>query len=148
MSEFVKNFKTLIDCEGITLSDIHKATGISKAQLGKYFAGSYEPSITNLVKICDYFNCSLDYILGLTIDEKLYFKSQPQNAELFIKRYYELLKINNTSHAEVCRKANCNRNNLVYWKHNKTFPTLEILRKFAEILNVSIDYLIGRSDDR
>ena len=71
MSNFVKNLTKLMDSEKISLSNLHKSTGISKTQLGKYVAGYYEPSVSNLVKLCDFFNCSVNFMLGLTTDENI-----------------------------------------------------------------------------
>ena len=34
-----------------------------------------------------------------------------------------------------------------YWKRGKSQPTMENLIKLAEYFNVSLDYLVGRTDD-
>ncbi len=67
----------------VRLKEIRKAKGISQLKLAmdlntnqntisRYETGDREPSINELIKIADYFNVSLDYLLERTNDPKLY----------------------------------------------------------------------------
>lgn len=49
--------------EGISQNKIANEIGISASQLTKYIDGM-EIGLNSLVKIADYFNCSLDYLIG------------------------------------------------------------------------------------
>lgn len=61
----------------MTLADLEKATGISKASLSKYESDTYtDISPFNLVKLAEYYGLSLDYLMGLR--ENKY----PQNISL------------------------------------------------------------------
>ena len=51
---------------GISQNKIAKEIGISSSQLTKYIDGDIEIGLNSLVKIADYFNCSLDYLIGRT----------------------------------------------------------------------------------
>lgn len=46
-----------------TLSDLAEKTSISKSTLHGYLNG-VEPSLKNLVSLSDYFNVTLDYMIG------------------------------------------------------------------------------------
>lgn len=59
------------------LKELRKAKGISQLKLGmdlcmnqntisRYETGDREPSITELIKMADYFNVSIDYLLNQT----------------------------------------------------------------------------------
>ena len=61
----------------VRLKELRKAKGISQLKLGmdlcmnqntisRYETGEREPSITELIKIADYFNVSIDYLLSRT----------------------------------------------------------------------------------
>ena len=47
------------------VTEVAKEVGVNKSTLYEYLLCEREPRIYNLVKIADYFNCSIDYLLGL-----------------------------------------------------------------------------------
>lgn len=49
---------------GISQEEIAKAIGVSRSTYTNYELGNREPSLTILVKICDFFDVSADYLLG------------------------------------------------------------------------------------
>ena len=64
------------------LKEIRKAKGISQLKLAldlntnqntvsRYETGEREPSISDLIKIADYFNVSIDYLVGRTDNPKI-----------------------------------------------------------------------------
>ena len=146
MSNFSENLKILMRDDNLSSASLHKLTGISKTQLGKYLSNHYEPSLKNAIKISNYFNCSLDYLLGLDEERNGYEKLIEPSFDKFIIRYKELLILNNTNHKRISTAENFNRNLLVYWNKHKTLPSLDILNKIAKHLKTSVDYLIGRID--
>lgn len=65
------------------LKEIRKAKGISQLKMAmdlntnqntisRYETGEREPGITELIRIADYFNVSVDYLIGRTNDPKIY----------------------------------------------------------------------------
>ncbi len=44
--------------------------GINKSNISKWENGTSTPKIKNLLKIAQYYNCSIDYLLGLTSDNE------------------------------------------------------------------------------
>ena len=144
----IKNrFTFLLQSKNMNTQSLKKEIGISTTQSGRYLSGYYEPSLKNALKICDYFNCSLDYLVGLDNEIKRNKQTQTPNAAKFLSRYNELLKQNNTNHYRVAKELKFNRNNLIYWQQHKTFPTLTILANLAQHLHTSIEYLIGRQNN-
>ena len=63
---FTEQFVKILQKNNITAYRIAKETGISQGLMGEYKKGLKLPTIQNLVKIADYFNCSVDYLLGRT----------------------------------------------------------------------------------
>jgi len=49
---------------------IGEMTGISKRSINEYLTGKTNPTIENLVKLADFFNCSLDYLVGRDFEQK------------------------------------------------------------------------------
>ena len=69
----------------VRLKELRKKKGISQLRLAtdlnttqntisRYETGEREPGIDELIKIADYFNVSVDYLIGRTEDPKLYKK--------------------------------------------------------------------------
>lgn len=73
---FTDKFIEILQHNNITAYQIAKETGISQGLMGEYKKGIKLPTINNLIKIADYFNCSIDYLLGRTdVPEVNYGKS-------------------------------------------------------------------------
>lgn len=63
---FTERFVDMLQTSNITAYKIAKDTGISQGLMGEYKKGIKLPTIQNLVKIADYLQCSVDYLLGRT----------------------------------------------------------------------------------
>lgn len=63
---FTETFVKILQTKDITAYKVAKGTGISQGLMNEYKNGVKLPSIDNLVKIADYLNCSVDYLLGRT----------------------------------------------------------------------------------
>lgn len=53
-----------------TQIEIAEVVGLSQSEYGKYELGKRELKANMIVKLCQYFNVSADYLLGLTDEEK------------------------------------------------------------------------------
>lgn len=63
---FVERFKTLLEKNDVTAYKVAKETNISQGLMREYQKGIKTPSSQNIIKIADYFGCSVDYLLGRT----------------------------------------------------------------------------------
>ena len=52
---------------GLNQTDFAKAIGVSRSTIGMYETGKREPDFETLELIADYFNVSLDYLMGNSI---------------------------------------------------------------------------------
>jgi len=64
--DFPQRLKEMIAERNLTVYRVGKDTGISGSLLGYYRSGKRDPSSENLVKLADYFDVSVDYLLGRT----------------------------------------------------------------------------------
>ena len=72
MSEFANRLRQLRRERGLTRQQLAGATGVGRATLGHYEAGTSEPGLRNLIKLADYFGVTLDYIAGRPRQLKLF----------------------------------------------------------------------------
>lgn len=63
---FTEYLREILQIKSITGYRIAKETGISQGLMATYIRGERLPTINNLVKIAEYLDCSVDYLLGRT----------------------------------------------------------------------------------
>ena len=139
MQNFSENLKELMIYKNIDIKTLSKDANIKLSTLYYYLEYKSLPSIKNAIKLSHYFNCSIDYLLGLSEIEKINTKISSNN---FIDNYEYLLKINNTNNNKVCKILNLNRNSIYNWKKGQ-IPKMVNLIEIAKYFDVSIDYLLG-----
>lgn len=86
----MKRIKELRLSKGLSQAELAKILGYNQTAIGKYERGELEPSIETMEKLCDFFECSIDYLVGreddfgnvtvvkasdLSEDEKLVFEA-------------------------------------------------------------------------
>lgn len=64
MSTFSNRFKELRKQKEINQKELAKILEVSQAQISMWENGINEPTVTNIIKICDYFNVCADYLIG------------------------------------------------------------------------------------
>lgn len=124
-----------------SLIKLSKDAHIPYKTLSNYLKNIYNPSLKSVIKLADYFNCNIDYLVGLTDKKQERKYSKPD--KLFLERYYDLLHKRNVSHYRLTKDTDININVLQKWKKG-ALPSLNNLITIADYLGSSIDYLIGR----
>ena len=102
------------------------------------------PSLDCLNKVAILLNCSADYLFGLS-NIKDYTKSESN--ETFTNRLTLLLKYHNCNWNQLAKHTNVVSATSYGWRDGRQ-PQTENVISIAAYFNVSIDYLIGRSDLR
>lgn len=60
----LKNLKLLRERSGISQNTLALAIGVSQQSINKYENHNIEPDIETLIRIADYFNTSVDFLIG------------------------------------------------------------------------------------
>lgn len=68
-SIFQKNLRDLIESRGKMVYEIAEEIGISKISLSRYLNHRREPDLKYVVALAQYFNVSIDWLLGLNGDK-------------------------------------------------------------------------------
>lgn len=140
---FVEVLKDLMLESGIDIKELAKQTDIRLGSLYFYFKNDTMPDVKCAIKLSEYFNCSINYLVGLSENKtsKLKITNKP-----FIENYIYLLERYNTNNYKVCNSININRNSIYNWKKGKT-PKMVNLVEIAKYFNTSIDFLLGRTEE-
>ena len=64
--KFNENLKELRIAKGVSQKDVATFLGLTQKAYCFYELGTREPSLNTLLKLCDYFEVTSDYLLGRT----------------------------------------------------------------------------------
>lgn len=142
---FKKRIKELIDDTGLKNNEIVKAGKFDSRSLSIALNYGIVPRTSTLIKMANFFNVSVNYLLGRT-DINDFIPSVSGAA--FKTRFDELCIENNKSRYKVAKECCFDKSNISGWISKGYQPTLEILDLLTEYFGVSPDYLLGRSDYR
>ena len=68
----MNRIRDLREDNDLTQKDISKVVNVTQAQYSRYESGIYELSYDGLIKLAQFYNTSIDYILGITNEKKPY----------------------------------------------------------------------------
>lgn len=68
--------------------------------------------------------------------------------EPLYERYEKLIEQKGISSYQVSKETGVSQQTLSYWKNKRSKPKFESLKKIADYLNVTVDYLIGESENK
>ena len=146
-NEFKKRVKELTDeMAEINKTQRAKAIGIEPTTFSNVYNYGIIPKTPTLIKIADYFNVSIEYLMGLTDND--YFEKS-KGGIVFWERLEELRKEKEISTVyKLSQEILIHKNNIAQWYKIKCLPLIDDLLIIAKYFNVSVDYLLGRTDDR
>lgn len=143
MSNLSENLKDLMEEAELKAPALAKATGIDPSTILTLLRGDGLPYVDTLVTLADYFNCSTDYLLGLTdrLDNGE-FKQRPPFSErlTFLLEHFQITKYRLEKQTGLSEKT-VNR-----WHNGKTQPTVESLIRLATYFHCSVDFILGREN--
>lgn len=142
MNKFQETLQDLLNENNLSRLALAKELHIGASTINGYFNCDYYPTIEIAIKMSTYFSCSIHYLLGLTEDRTNYGKCTNKN---FFDIFDELLKNNHLSIAKALKDLGMSEYNYYRWKNGK-FPKTNNLIIIANYFDVTVDYLVGRSD--
>ena len=145
---FKKIFTEKFEDSGLTKKDFAAFLSVSQPVVARALNFGIIPSLRTLIKIADKLELSIEYFLGRTTDASFF---PAENKTDFHERLIFLVnrrkaageKIN---YGKICRKTTFPRTYFYEWIKEKTLPSLDYAFNIAEYFNVSVDYLLGRTD--
>lgn len=99
-----------------------------------------------LPEIADYFDVSVDYLLGRTeINESV--SNVGEKMMTTIDRIFDLINQKQIKPALVAKETGISPVLFTQWKTGRQKPSTEALSTLADYFNVSVDYLLGRTEN-
>lgn len=140
---FQKRFNSILEDSEYTRLELVKLIPLSQSTLSNALTYGIIPSTKTLVKISDFFNISINFLLGKTDVEDF---DKSSSAVSFSSRFESLCTEKRVSHYKVANDCLFDKSNISRWLSKGFLPELEILELLCDYFNVSPDYLLGRTD--
>ena len=143
----LKNFLEIKKIDKITASSIANYLGISKKTLSNYVNGDAYIPLTHLNKLCNFFNVSIDYLLGLTQEENYKDNIKIDNLDSISigKRLKETRKNLKISQEQVANIIGVNKSSISRYEQGSTLILTICLYTYCQKHNISSDYIIGKN---
>lgn len=146
-TEFQKRIIELADeLVGKNKSEKADNIGIDRTSFSSAYNYGIVPKTPTLVKIADYFKISMEFLMGLTDNEHF---EECDTPKTFFERLDELRnEKGKTANNALSKDVHIHRNNIRQWYKLQCLPLIDDLIILADYFEVSIDYLLGRTNDR
>ena len=142
---FQNRITELVEDCGVNKSALPKLIGVDYRSLSNAINYGIIPTPRILIRIADYFNVSIKFLLGTSDDE--YFEKSKVKSD-FRTRFDFLCKDKNISYYIVSKDLHFDQSYISRWLNKNYLPSLELLELLSDYFKVSIDYLLGRTDDK
>lgn len=119
--------------------------GLSTPVISRATIYGIVPSVRPLIKMADTLECSIPYLLG-EVDANDFFMAEPQTT--FHLRLEELINEYKVNYGQISQQMQFPRTYFYEWQKERTLPSLDYLNDIAEYFDVSIDFLLGRTNIR
>ena len=101
--------------------------------------------LKQLDKFCNYFNVSLDFVLGFS-DTWEYLDSKPINPELLAKRIKRIRRENDLTQDDLANILNITRSSISKYENGVNFALTSYIIGFCKYFHVSADFITGKID--
>lgn len=142
MNQFQKVLLDLMNEKDVNRVQLSKELKISASALDGYFNKDNYPTLNIAVKLAIYFECSIQYLLGLTDNIDNVPTTQYRT---FFEVFCNLLETKNLDKSKLFNDLKMSRTNYYRWQKG-LIPKTQNLIELSKYFDVTVDYLVGRSD--
>ena len=140
MNEFQERLQELLVDNNLSRLQLAKALNISSTTINGYFNNDYYPEISIAVKIANHFNCSLDFLFGLSDISD--FSNRNNNS--FFENFNNLIKESGISISKTMKNLKMSEFNYYRWRDGLLPKTVNLI-DLAKYFDVSIEFLLGNN---
>ena len=138
MNEFQERLQELLEENNLSRLQLAKSLNISSTTINGYFNNGYYPNIEIAIKMANYFNCSLDFLFGLSDINDF----SNRNKKTFFENLKSLIKSSGISIAQTMKNLKMSEYSYYRWRDGLVPKTINLI-DLAKYFDVSIEYLLG-----
>lgn len=125
-----------------SLFELSKRIGVDDSAIHQWQVAKFMPSTDNLIKIADFFNVPIDYMLGLN-DSAVLVRFEPPKS--FIEQLTSLMQEKHITGYRLSKECGVGRAAVSKWLTGQRVPYFESIIKLALFFGCSTDFIIGRA---
>ena len=142
LSKFPLRLRELMEEKEWKSEEVSEKLGIAGSAVRAWLRGEKLPSLKNIVLLADLFACSLDFLVGRKENfEEVAARPLPE----FYGRLREIMNERGVNRYALTSSGTVNDSRVTRWAKGES-PSLPSLCVLADYLNISLDYLVGRTD--
>ena len=142
LSDFAERLNELMVENNLTQSKLAESIKVEPSTISRYLSKQNIPEIDVLIRIADYFNCSVDFLVGKT--EKVSSSTTYNQCPPFPIQFKKLIKRLGVSRYKLQKTTKISKSIMYYWETGTNQPSIENLVKIADEYNYSLDFILGR----
>ena len=141
------NIKKVREDLGYTQTKMAELLGVSKSSYSYFETGELFIPLKHLINFCNTFHVTMDYACGLTDKKVVSNVDMPLRNDIVKVRLREIREKHNLKQVDVAKILHTCQSNVSAYENGKTRILTAFLLTFAKYFNVSIDYIMGRSNN-
>ena len=145
---FDMNFQRLVEIRedlNHRQKDIADILGITQQSYSLWENGSKIIPLKHLNNLCNYYNLSMDYVIGLSSIKYYNITNKEIDKILIGERLRKIRKDNNITQEELANILNTTHSTISAYESGKTTILTVFAYEICKRYNISMDYLCGRT---
>ena len=143
---FLVKIKDLRDEHDLTQIKMASIMNISKSNYARWETNESIIPLVHLNNLCNYFDVSMDYMVGLSDERNYVITNKKLNKEIIGKRLREFRKRYNLTQEALAEALNTSHSTISAYESGKTMLLTAFAFDICKKYGVSLDYLCGRTD--
>ena len=141
-----KRLKEIRENKELTQSEVAELLKITRQNYSRWETGELLIPLYHLNSLSNIYNYSMDYIMGLTDNNKDVKKIKELNPKLIGLRIKEVRADNNLSIRGLDRLLNTSHSTIIAYEKGKNLIITAFAYQIAKEYKISLDWLVGKSD--
>ena len=128
--------------------DVAKNIGVVESVYSEWENSKLSIPTKRLIQLANFFEVNIDYMLGLT-DKRIKLKSSNDtDLDLVSRRLKEIRKSLKMTMRELAEKLNTSSSAISNYENSKFLILSSLLIQLCKMSNYSIDYILGRTNEK
>lgn len=142
-----KRLKELREYNDMSQSDVAKLMNIKRSSYNQFEQQYDIIPVRRLNEVANIFDCSLDYILGLTNKKKYDNTKKEINEEISRERLKQFRKDRKITQVKLASVLNTSQSAIVGFERGRNLIATSFLYMICTKYHISADYLLGKIDE-
>lgn len=142
LSKLPERLKELMEERELRSETLAKEACIAGSSIRSWLRGASVPTFDSAVKLADFFGCSLDFLAGRSEDCK---EIAPKALPPFYPRLRAIMAEAGVTRFRIAKETQIKDAFFTNWARGEK-PLFVTLCVLADYLNLSLDYLVGRTE--